>query len=677
MTMPASSTAAPNSSSATALLDSAILRALRLAKAGATGIGIPGVEPTITGVLELATMLSLIRRTFRKLEKALNKLITINASNASGAGGDLKQRLTALTSEFEGIACECKSLTEKSRLRRFFKSKDDKDKIQDIKNSITSHIQHFTFYGNMSIEKAVEAMVSKVRVIDGKIDNVLAKEILSNLKCIPACYNADNSPDKYMDGTRVDIIKDVITRLSRTPDPSQRVVMLSGVAGSGKSTIAKSVASILAEEKGFLAASFFFSRDYTERKEIKHLATTLAIQLAEYSPVFRTRIINFLETDRTGILTAEPRLQFQKMIAQILQAMPPSSVPWVICLDALDECGKDRGQIFLRWLSDSIAQIPAHISFFLTGRPDVPAYLKFDPLLPLMHGIILDEIDSTIVRQDIRLYVEQSLDGGNWTTRQPWKIQSRDVEEITNCASELFMFAATAVRYVLAELPWVPPQESVDYLLGDEPLTDLHSLYSRIGDTFIPLPHPGNHYAKSTYWHDRSIHVLSTNLHLLEHLDALSLAALLEVDMVPGPHPQSDVLRPRASRRSLVLFLLAVFGIPYAMWKLVQILDEEANALAAHGANGMGPIDPAKLTFVRALYPFTSTSPAELGLKAGDIVAVLGKLDPQTGREVDARVVIEGREDDVQWWRGQTREGRVGWFPRIWVEALERAKNVD
>jgi cytidylate kinase len=56
--------------------------------------------------------------------------------------------------------------------------------------------------------------------------------------------------------------------------------MLSGSAGSGKSTIAKTVAAILAEKK-ILAASFFFSREYKERREIRGLPKTLAYQLAD------------------------------------------------------------------------------------------------------------------------------------------------------------------------------------------------------------------------------------------------------------------------------------------------------------------------------------------------------------------------------------------------------------
>ncbi|KAJ6582172.1 hypothetical protein B0H19DRAFT_984341, partial [Mycena capillaripes] len=330
-----------------------------------------------------------------------------------------------------------------------------------------------------------------------------------------------------MAGTRVDIIRDLVAHLTSTPD-SIRLTMLSGVAGSGKSTIAKTVATILAEEKNALAASFFFSRDHTERKEINHLATTLSRQLADYSPDFQTHLIKLLETDCSGICDAEPQQQFQKLVVEILGKLPPCSKPWVICLDALDECGKDRGQIFLRWLSDSMAQIPTHIRFFLTGRPDVPSYLKFDKLLSQMHRVVLDEIEPMIVQHDIHHYIVQSLDGANWTTRDPWKIQSQQAKEITSYANGLFVFAATAVRYVLAGLPQTPPQKSVDYLLGGEALIDLHDLYFRIVNDAIPSAAPRDQRAQGS--HDRAMRILSTILHLREPLDCQSLADLLELD---------------------------------------------------------------------------------------------------------------------------------------------------
>ncbi|KAJ7454407.1 hypothetical protein FB451DRAFT_1408329 [Mycena latifolia] len=101
--LPASTIGAPESTSATAILNSAILPALRLAKGG--------VEPAINGVPELATMRSTMKANkeeLSKLENSLNKL------SATGASGDLTQRVPALSSDLKTIARECKTLAEKS-----------------------------------------------------------------------------------------------------------------------------------------------------------------------------------------------------------------------------------------------------------------------------------------------------------------------------------------------------------------------------------------------------------------------------------------------------------------------------------------------------------------------------------------------------------------------------------
>ena len=34
---------------------------------------------------------------------------------------------------------------------------------------------------------------------------------------------------------------------------------------------------------------------------------------------------------------------------------------------------------------------------------------------------------------------------------------------------------------------------------------------------------------------------------------------------------------------------------------------------------------------------------------------------------------VEGSE----WWKGRTREGREGWFPKKWVQILEKRKPME
>lgn len=143
----------------------------------------------------------------------------------------------------------------------------------------------------------------------------------------------------------------------------------------------------------------------------------------------------------------------------------------------------------------------------------------------------------------------------------------------------------------------------------------------------------------------------------------------------PVQGPRSGPPAPKPSRKPLIFFLLAIFGVPYAMAKLINILNERAKQQQQQqGLLGgpLGPLDPSSLTFARALYPFSPSSPAELQLKENEIVAIMGKLDPTTGAEVDPRLEVE-----TEWWKGRTREGREGWFPKKWVEVLDRKKEGD
>ncbi|EPS94121.1 hypothetical protein FOMPIDRAFT_1026311 [Fomitopsis schrenkii] len=145
-------------------------------------------------------------------------------------------------------------------------------------------------------------------------------------------------------------------------------------------------------------------------------------------------------------------------------------------------------------------------------------------------------------------------------------------------------------------------------------------------------------------------------------------------DFVAGrPVQPQGAPAPRASKKPLIIFLLAVLGVPYLMHRLVRSLVARQQALAEQQGAALPPLDPSQLTFARALYPFETASPAELALRENEIVAIMGKLDPVSGAEVDPRIEVENSE----WWKGRTREGREGWFPKKFVQVLERRKPLD
>src|SRR5580693_2287132 len=113
------------------------------------------------------------------------------------------------------------------------------------------------------------------------------------------------------------------------------IYILYGVAGIGKSTVAKTVAERAARD-GTLGASFFFSRDEDNRKSAKSFFNTLAYHLAYHHPVIAERINVTLEED-PELLERDPLQQFNRLIAQPLQTPIGGEGPIPLVIDALDE----------------------------------------------------------------------------------------------------------------------------------------------------------------------------------------------------------------------------------------------------------------------------------------------------------------------------------------------------
>jgi len=114
---------------------------------------------------------------------------------------------------------------------------------------------------------------------------------------------------------------------------------------------------------------------------------------------------------------------------------------------------------------------------------------------------------------------------------------------------------------------------------------------------------------------------------------------------------------PRPSKKPLILFVLAIFGLPYLMGKLIKALAEK-QALEHQNTNGEITIDPKKLDFYQALYDFAPQDPGiEMPLKKGDIVAILQKLDGG-------------------WWRARKRDGSMGFVPGNYLDIIPRREEL-
>ncbi|KAG6015761.1 hypothetical protein E4U54_003022 [Claviceps lovelessii] len=128
-------------------------------------------------------------------------------------------------------------------------------------------------------------------------------------------------------------------------------------------------------------------------------------------------------------------------------------------------------------------------------------------------------------------------------------------------------------------------------------------------------------------------------------------------DGSPGP--------ARASRKPLLFFLAAAFGLPYLMSKMIRTMaashEEEERRLQQQALEQQRPVDPSKLEFCRLVYdylPQGNNAGMELEARKGDLVAVLSKNDPAG--------------QPSEWWQCRARDGRQGYLPSTYLEALKR-----
>ncbi|PON26238.1 hypothetical protein TGAM01_v204714 [Trichoderma gamsii] len=110
------------------------------------------------------------------------------------------------------------------------------------------------------------------------------------LDYLPASFDAVNKQhvSGCLEHTREQLLADIRTWIDHNGE--KRIYWLNGMAGTGKTTISLTIAREYYKKKQ-LGASFFFSRGGGDLASTKKFATTMAVQLAEYSPVLRQHII--------------------------------------------------------------------------------------------------------------------------------------------------------------------------------------------------------------------------------------------------------------------------------------------------------------------------------------------------------------------------------------------------
>ncbi|KAL7784066.1 hypothetical protein V8C37DRAFT_413532 [Trichoderma ceciliae] len=350
------------------------------------------------------------------------------------------------------------------------------------------------------ISSLLAIVLKKTFQVDQKMDTISQKAdaISQNISVdkLPVASgasfdsNAEADNPTCLSDTRVELL-DQIMRWANSSHTAS-IFWLNGMAGTGKSTISRTIARSFAST-GHLGASFFFKRGEGDRGSSVKLFTTIAAQLATKQPAIAPYIRNVIDADPT-ISDKGLKEQFDKLILQPISAVPPNAgkaASLVIVIDALDECDSE----------DKIKPIIHHFSrakslglkVFVTSRPELPIRLGFSAIKGKYQDLILHEISKPVIKHDLSLFlghelatIRESFNSSVPEDRQldaDWPGQP-SIDALVTMAIPLFIFAATVCRF-LADRKRGNPRRQLRKVLAYQTSSKLDATYLPVLDQQI------------------------------------------------------------------------------------------------------------------------------------------------------------------------------------------------
>ena len=330
-------------------------------------------------------------------------------------------------------------------------------------------------------------------------------------------------------GTRVEILEDITNWANDSSSGSPRVFWLTGQAGSGKTTIAYTIAKRF-EKDGttdqftVLGGNFLCSRQFEETRERTRVVPTIAYQLARKCQSYADALhvadkfdaVNHDISTQLRCLLVGPWQQSGAMHGRELP-------PYLIIIDALDEIEGDGGLVFLQDLFTVINEYDLRgFKFLVTSRSD-PEVI-----------ILLQSFTSSASCWLQHVPIEEAeLDIGTYLRIKLPKLSSHpDLAELGRRAGGLFIYAATAVKYLT-------PYRSITIRHQAEMLSDLlsnsHDPASASDATFL-IDELYRQIMRDTFskykgkYLTRQLRILYTFLCTAERTSTSTVAALIEED---------------------------------------------------------------------------------------------------------------------------------------------------
>jgi hypothetical protein len=257
-----------------------------------------------------------------------------------------------------------------------------------------------------------------------------------------------------MENTRTKVLED-IQNWAEDKD-GVPVCWLYGPAGSGKSTIAHTIAQEYdqGEPGKKLAFSYFFSRRNPDRNDMTKFVTTFAYQLAHFLPSVQQSMKTALNDP--SIPTNRRQDQFTNLIIRPVQSITKLSSLMIIVIDGLDEYDELSGEFPLKDLIQLLVRNLPGLPFRLlfTSRPKARIKTIFSRMSSATCCIALQDYrDSDEIFDYLRSNLSNIREPGELP--QGWP-STRDLWRLAEKSEGIWIYASTLVKFVNDEYDYPP-----------------------------------------------------------------------------------------------------------------------------------------------------------------------------------------------------------------------------
>jgi hypothetical protein len=357
------------------------------------------------------------------------------------------------------------------------------------------------------------------------------------------------------DGTRVELLKDIEKWLSPQPFNAERIFWVTGIPGSGKSTLSATIVDNLCENGTPVSAQYFISRNIPETTDPNKIIPTIAQQLAISSPTAARVLEKALKNGCPG----KRDKQVTSLMLDPIRELSKSRVV-VILIDALDELkdAADSAREILSHIAPIDCDLPNNIRFVITSRPehwaDISKFKKVKHTVfkqyPLDTELSVTEVHNFVVARMSEIVTKRLELTSNDPDWQAW-LDHDQLQRLSDKANGLFHYAATALQWIDQRIveDGKACRKSVFKRFGEDGLDKLEGLYKLILTSWEDVDTPAKDKDKRATRLDGFQHVMGTIIVLQKPLIIDEIIALLS-DI---PEDKFDVTHFLKQMRSVLI----------------------------------------------------------------------------------------------------------------------------